>query len=284
MTVAGVKIVTDSAGDIAPELMQSKGIAVVPLTVHFGTESHRDWYDVRGKEFYDRLRAGGVLPSTSQPSPAAFEKAFKEASDDGSSVICITLSSGISGTYQSAVLAREMLPEASITVIDSLQASCGEGILALKAQEMAEAGATAKEISEYVVAMSRRVACRFSVDTLEYLAKNGRIGHAARFMGTLLNMKPILGLDKEGRVTAIERVRGAGKVIPALVEQALSFTKGQKAAVIAVAHADSPDAARELKDAVLRAYETGSVVESEIGAVIGSHVGPGTLALFVLPE
>lgn len=282
--MAGVKIVTDSAGDIAPELMQSKGIAVVPLTVNFGTESLRDWYDVRGEKFYDRLRVSGVLPSTSQPSPAAFEKTFKEASNDGSSVICITLSSGISGTYQSAVLARDMLPEAPITVIDSKQASCGEGILALKAQEMAEAGARAREISEYIVAMSRRVACQFSVDTLEYLAKNGRIGHAARFMGTLLNMKPILGLDKEGHVTAIERVRGAGKVIRTLIEQALSSSKSHRAAMVAVAHADSPDAARELKDEALKVFETRSVVESEIGAVIGSHVGPGTLALFVMPE
>ncbi|MGE5578800.1 MAG: DegV family protein [Bacillota bacterium] len=282
--MSGVKIITDSAGDFAPEFMQEKGITVVPLAVHFGTETFRDWYDIRGKQFYDRLRAGGVLPRTSQPSPAAFQKAFAEATADGSSVVCITLSSGVSGTYQSAVIARDMLPGKPITVIDSKQAACGEGLLALTAQEMAAAGATAEEIASRIVDALQKMVSVFSVDTLEYLAKNGRIGRAARFLGTLLNMKPILGLDKDGYVTAIERVRGSGKVIPALVEQALARAGSNKAAVLAVAHADCPDAARELKEAATSAFKVKRVFESELGPVIGSHVGPGTMALFVLPE
>jgi len=282
--VAGVKIVTDSAGDFPPELLQEKGITVVPLAVHFGTETFQDWYDIRGKQFYDRLRGGGVLPRTSQPSPAAFHKEFEKATADGSSVICITMSSALSGTHQSAVIARDMLPGKPITVIDSKLASCGEGMLSILAQEMAEAGETAEEITAKITAAAQKLVSVFSVDTLEYLAKNGRIGRAARFLGTLLNMKPILELDKDGYVSAIERVRGSGKVIPTLIEQALSRAGSNKAAALAVAHADCAEIAQELKKAALSAFQAQRVFEGEIGPVIGTHAGPGTMALFVLPE
>lgn len=280
----GVKIVTDSAQDFAPEFMEKLGITVVPLTVHFGNETFRDWYEIRGKKFYDRLRAGDALPRTSQPSPAAFQKAFQDLTSDGSSVVCITLSSGVSGTYQSAMIAKDMVPNRSITVIDSKQASSGQGVIGILAGEMAASGAPVEKIVQQVTAMSQKMQTLFSVDTLEYLAKNGRIGRAARFMGTLLNMKPILGLDKDGYVTALERVRGKGKIIPTLIELAEQKAGSRKAAVVAISHADCPDDARELKQEVLKVFTAKRVMESEIGAVIGSHVGPGTMALFVLPE
>ena len=282
--MSAVKIVTDSAQDFAPEVMQELGITVVPLTVHFGDESFRDWYEVRGKQFYDRLSKGAVLPRTSQPSPAAFQKAFEDLSADGSSVVCIVLSSGVSGTYQSAVIARNALPERDISVIDSKQASCGEGILAIVAQEMARAGKPAAEIVAAIESMAKKIVTLFSVDTLEYLTKNGRIGRAAQFMGTLLNMKPILGLDREGYVSAVERVRGKGKVIPRLIEVALERAGSREAAAVAICHANCPEDARQLKVAVSSAFKVERLFESEIGAVIGSHVGPGTMALFVLPK
>lgn len=280
----GVKIVTDSAQDFAPEFMEKLGITVVPLTVHFGNETFRDWYEIRGKKFYDRLRTGDALPRTSQPSPAAFQKAFQDLTSDGSCVVCITLSSGVSGTYQSAMIAKDMVPSRSITVIDSKQASSGQGVIAILAREMAASGAPVEKVVQQVTVMSKKMQTLFSVDTLEYLAKNGRIGRAARFMGTFLNMKPILGLDKDGYVTALERVRGKSKVIPTLIELAEQKAGSRKAAVVAISHADCPDDARELKQEVLKVFTAKRVVESEIGAVIGSHVGPGTMALFVLPE
>lgn len=282
--MSGVKIVTDSAGDFAPEFLEGKGITVVPLTVHFGTETFRDWYDLRGKQFYDRMRSSDILPRTSQPSPAAFQEAFSEGTADGSRVICITLSSGVSGTYQSALIAKNMLAGKPITVIDSKLASCGFGMLSLLAQEMASNGAGAEEIASEVTAKARKTVSVFSVDTLDYLAKNGRIGRAAHFMGTLLNMKPILGLDAEGYVTALERVRGSSKVIPTLVEQALERAGSNKAAALAVCHADCPDVGRELLKAATAAFDAKQVYESELGPIIGSHVGPGTVALFIQPE
>ncbi len=280
----GVKIVTDSAGDFSPEFMKQRGIQVIPLTVHFGAQTYRDWYEIRGRQFYDKLTSGGVLPRTSQPSPAAFQQAFEELSADGSAVVCVTLSSGVSGTYQSAAIAKDALPKRNITVVDTKQASCGEGILAIFAQEMAQAGDTPEKIATTIKALGQKMVTLFSVDTLEYLAKNGRIGRAAHFMGTLLNMKPVLGLDKEGYVAAVERVRGKGKVIPSLIELAQERAGSRKAAVVGISHANCPEDARALKEAIGSAFTVKRYLESEIGAVIGSHVGPGTMALFVLPE
>lgn len=278
----GIKVVTDSAQDFAPEYMERRGITVVPLTVHFGDESFTDGYELRGQAFYEKLASSGVLPRTSQPSPAAFQEVFEKLTADGSSVIAITLASALSGTYQSAVIARDALPDRKITVIDSKQASSGYGIMALSAADMASSGEEHDAVVEAVNRMVDSTVTLFSVDTLDYLAKNGRIGRAQHFLGTLLNMKPLLALDKDGYVTAVERVRGKGKVIPRLVELAVERAKPKGIGILAVCHAASPDEGRRLKEALLEKFEPDEVFESQIGAVIGSHAGPGTIALFAV--
>lgn len=279
-----VKIVTDSAQDFAPEFMEKRGISVVPLNVHFGEETFRDGYDLRGTGFYNKLVVEEVLPRTSQPSPAAFQAVFSDLTADGSSVVAITLSSGLSGTYQSAALAKEALPDRDITVIDSKQASCGYGLMALRAAEMAQAGEGVREIVGAVNKMIDTMVTLFTVDTLDYLAKNGRIGRAQHFLGTLLNMKPLLALDKEGYVAAVERVRGKSKVLPRMVELAQERAGTTQAQVLAVSHASCPGEAMRLKEALLAVFSADQVLESEIGAVIGSHTGPGTTALFLVPR
>jgi DegV family protein with EDD domain len=284
MAMPGIKVVTDSAQDFAPEFMEKRGIAVVPLTVHFGEESFKDGYELGGQAFYDKLTSSGILPRTSQPSPAAFQEVFEKLTADGSSVMAITLSSGVSGTYQSAVIARADLPGRDITVIDSKQASCGHGLMAIRASEMAHAGEPLEKIVAAVNKMIASMVTLFSVDTLDYLAKNGRIGRAQHFLGTLLKMKPILSLDKEGFVTAVERVRGKGKVIPRLVEVAEERAGTKRLQALAISHANCPDDARRLKEAVLQRFETDEVYESQIGPVIGSHAGPGTIAMFLMPK
>ena len=280
----GIKVVTDSAQDFAPEFLERHGISVVPLTVHFGEESFKDGFELRGRDFYEKLSASKVLPRTSQPSPAMFKEVFERLTEDGSSAVAITLSSALSGTYQSAVMAKDMLPGRNIVVIDSKQASCGYGMMALRAAEMAASGATLEAVVGEVNKMVASTITLFSVDTLDYLAKNGRIGRAQHFLGTVLNMKPILALDKEGYVTAIERVRGKSKVIPRLVELAVERASSRKVQMLAVSHADCPEEAVKLKGELLRNFQPAQVYESEIGAVIGSHAGPGTIALFIVPE
>lgn len=279
----GVKIVTDSAGDFAPEFMERYGITVVPLTVHFGEESFRDAYEIRGKAFYDKLTTSQYLARTSQPSPAAFEEVFRNLTGDGSAVVAVILSSGVSGTYQSAAIARDALADRKILVVDSKQASAGEGLMALAAAELAATGATAEDVAEAVARMGSQMVTLFSVDTLEYLAKNGRIGKAQHFMGTLLNMKPILGLDKEGTVSAVERVRGKGKVIPRLMELSVERLPSKNLSMAGISHAMCPEEAAKLKEAIMSTFQVSKFFESEIGAVIGTHVGPGTMAMFLVP-
>lgn len=278
-----VKIVTDSAQDFAPESLEKRGIRVVPLTVHFGEESFLDGFELRGRAFYDRLRLSPHHPSTSQPSPAAFREVFEEETRDGSAVVAITISSALSGTFQSAVIAKSDLLDRDISVFDSRQASGGYALLVFAAQEMAEAGKTASYIVSELERISSEIVTVFSVDTLEYLARNGRIGKAQHFLGSMLNMKPILGLDKEGAVCAVDRVRGRGKVIPRIIEL-VSERIGKGSQVdVALVHADAPEEFQKLKDALAASYKVRKCYESEIGAIIGVHTGPGTLAAFVVP-
>lgn len=278
-----VKIVTDSAQDFAPESLLTKGIRVVPLTVHFGEESFLDGFELRGKAFYDKLRQSPHHPSTSQPSPAAFQEVFEQETRDGSAVVAVTLSSALSGTFQSATIARADLPDRDISIVDSRQASGGEGLLALFAQEMAEAGETASYIVSELGRMSSQMVTIFSVDTLDYLARNGRIGKAQHLLGSMLHMKPILALDKEGAVSAVDRVRGRGKVIPRLIELISERIRKGSQVDMALVHADAPEEFQKLKDAVTTAFKVRKYYETEIGAVIGTHTGPGALAAFVVP-
>lgn len=279
-----VKIVTDSAQDFPPELLEARGISVVPLTVFFGEESFLDGYGIRGKAFYDKLRTSPHMPHTSQPSPEAFRAEFDKLSGDGSSVLAILLSQALSGTVQSALLAKDMLPDRKIEIVNSKLASCAYGVVAIEAARMAEEGAGLEEIAERVRQLCERVVTVFSVDTLDYLAKNGRIGRAQHFLGGLLNMKPILGLDKDGYVTAIERVRGKSKVIPKLIEILEERVSSRKAFVLSISNADAPSEARELKESLLARFRVERVYESEIGSIIGSHTGPGTICAQVIAE
>lgn len=278
-----VKIVTDTAQDFTPGFLMDKGISVVPLTVHFGDDSFLDGFELGGKAFYDKLRQSPHHPSTSQPSPAAFHEVFSRETEDGSAVVAITLSSGLSGTFQSAVIARAELPDRKIFLVDSKQASGGQGLLVLAAKRMADEGKSASYIVDAVSHMSSEIVTIFSVDTLDYLARNGRIGKAQHLLGSMLNMKPILGLDKDGVVAAVDRVRGKGKVIPRILELVSErIPKGSLVDAVFV-HADATEELSKLKKSVNEFYQVREGYETEIGAIIGAHTGPGTLATFVVP-
>ena len=280
--MATVKIVTDSAQDFEPSILEKMGITVVPLTVHFGEESYRDGYEIRGREFYEKLTSSAVIARTSQPSPWEFQQVFQQLTEDGSSVVTILLSSALSGTYQSAVMAKDALPDRQIAVIDSKSASGMYGMMAILAQEMAERGATFDEIVAAVNRMVEEGITVFSVDTLDYLARNGRIGKAQHLLGSMLNMKPILSLDDEGYVVAKERIRGRNKVIPRMVDIVLERL-GEQELYVCVSHANSSEEAAKLKEQAQDLLNIQRLFETEIGAIIGTHTGPGTLALLAIP-
>jgi DegV family protein with EDD domain len=226
------------------------------------------------------------MPTTSQPSPVEFVDVYKRiAEEDGPDVkiVSIHLSSALSGTYQSAVLARSMLEgEIDVTIIDSKSASYGIGALVVAAAEAANDGRSVDEIVRLVQKMRDNFYIFFLLDTLEYLRKGGRIGKASAVLGSLLNIKPILTIDSEGEVAAVDRVRGQKKAMARLVELLEEKLDGQSIR-LQIAHANHPEGAEELQTLIAERITVASVGYVTLGPVIGTHAGPGVLAAFAYP-
>ncbi len=274
-----VQIVTDSACDLPVEVLEQEGAGMVPLTVHFGDEQLKDAIEIKPIDFYPKLATSPHHPRTSQPSPADFVECYQRVAPAGESIVSIHLSARLSGTYQSAVLAKSMLPEVDVEVFDSRSASLGCGLMVLRAAAMAREGAGKEEILSELEALRGRMPMFFSVETLEYLRRNGRIGRAQHLLGTLLNMKPILTLDTEGVVEAVDRVRGRSKVVPRVLELMQEKVSAGSTINCAVMHGNVPDAAADFLEQVRQVYRVEYSSIQPLGAVIGTHVGPGTLGV-----
>ncbi|OXM85846.1 DegV family protein [Paenibacillus rigui] len=279
-----VRVVTDSTADIPVELQERLNIEIVPLKVHFGTETYSDGIDLSPQAFFAKLASFPSLPTTSQPSPVEFLDIYKKlAASSDAGIVSIHLSSGLSGTYQTAVLSSTMLEgKADLTVIDSKSASYGIGMLAVAAAEAAMAGKSKEEIVALVETMRREMRLYFLVDTLEYLQKGGRIGKAAALVGSLLNIKPILSITDQGEVYSVDKVRGHKKAMGRIVEMLQADFAG-KPIHVTVAHADTLSAADELSGLLKQHFEVKSMQYTTIGSVIGTHAGPGAVAAFVSP-
>ncbi len=277
--MAKVKIVIDSTADIPRNLAEEHGITVVPLNVHFGDKTYLDYVELTSSNFYDLLQKSPDHPRTSQPSPGDFAKVFGELTKDGSAVVAILVSEALSGTYQSAVMAKDMVPGRRIEVIDSRLASMGTTLAAVAAAKAARAGKSVEETVRLANDIVARMGVIFAVDTLEYLARNGRIGKAQALLGTLLSVKPLLTLEG-GVVAPLEKVRGEKKVIPRMVEiMGEKLEAARPPARVAVAHAACPERAEALRAAVQEAHRPEEIILGGLGAVVGTHVGPGTVAV-----
>lgn len=279
-----VRIVTDSTADIPESIRKQYGIEMVPLKVHFGSETFYDAVTIQPDEFYDKLIAASTMPTTSQPSPADFLELYgRIAGGNGEEIVSIHLSSAFSGTYQSAVLAQSMLEgKAEITVIDSKSACYGIGLLVVEAAKAAEAGKSREEIAALVGELRSKTRIYFLVHTLDYLQKGGRIGKAAALFGSLLNIKPILTIDDEGEVASVDKVRGSKKAMGRIVDM-LQEEFGDQKLALTVAHAKSPEAAEELAEQLRSRFRTEEIFFTDVGPVIGTHAGPGTVAVFARP-
>ncbi|HCW51767.1 MAG TPA: DegV family protein [Clostridiales bacterium] len=273
-----VKVVTDSTCDVPLPRLEELGVTVVPLTVHFGPEQYKDHVEMSPEQFFAHLTSSSHHPRTSQPSPGEFAEVYRRLSADGSSIISIHLSSELSGTYQSAVMGAQMVPEADVEVVDSRLASLAFGIAVVRAARLAKEGKAKEEILRVIRRQMASTHVFLSVDTLEYLRRNGRIGKAQYLLGTLLNFKPILTLE-DGVVAPYDRVRGRKKVIPRLVQAATERVPAGSEIGLAIAHGAVPDQAAELREAMGRTFRIHECHQGCIGAVIGTHVGPGTLAV-----
>jgi DegV family protein with EDD domain len=274
-----IKIVTDSTAYLPEEFVTKHDITVVPLYVHFGTEALKEGVELSNEVFYRRLKEAPELPSTSQPSPGEFHRVFAPLIDAGHEILVLTISSKLSGTWNSAMAAKEMLPDAPITVIDSLSTSVGLHLMIDAALEAAAAGATTQEIVEQIERIKQEMEIFFVVDTLEYLAKGGRIGNAQAFLGTMLKVKPILVLQ-EGAIEPLEKVRSKRKATARMLELVEEYIDGQgSAARLAITNALVPDEAELLGQELTRRLGCAQPLVGDLGPVVGTHTGPGCLGI-----
>lgn len=281
--MAKVQVITDSTADIPRDLVEELNISIVPLKVHLEGKSYLDGVDIQPQQFYEKLKAATELATTSQPSPIDFVEAYREAAKNGDTdILSIHLSSALSGTYQSALLAQSMVEdEFKVTVIDSKEASYAIGIMVVEAAKAAKAGKSLDECVAIAHEVRENIQLYFLVDTLEYLQKGGRIGKASSVVGSLLNIKPILSVSDEGEVIPVEKVRGKNKATARIFEK---LQAPQGARLGAVMYTDNREEGERWVEKLKESFELDEVVLTGIGAVIGTHVGPGAIAVVLVPN
>ena len=279
-----VAIVADTTAYLPADLIERHGIHLVSLYVNWEDASEREADMPNFDDFYRRLRGADRLPTTSQPSIGDFLAVYEPLVDQGLEVVSVHISGGISGTVESARQAKEQLAERKavdrVTVIDSERACGGLGLMALAGAKVAQAGGSLAEVVERVEVTRADLKMWFAVDTLEYLRRGGRIGAASAWLGSALKIKPILTLDKD--ITPIERVRTGAKAVRRLIDYAEQrHTDGADGWV--VQHIQAPEEAQRLIDATREIMGRDPVFVSEVGPVIGAHVGPGLLGVGGVP-
>lgn len=274
-----LKIVTDSLSDISGGLAEEFGISVVPVYVRFGDKVYRDRVEITTEEFYRRLARETVLPTTTQPTPNDFAEVYKKLAKETKEILVVTLSSKLSGTYQSAVHAKEMVGgDVRIEVIDSKTVVMGLGLIVISVAKAAQLGVTLDEAAAQVRGAMPRSHAIMSFDTLKYLAKGGRIGRAQRLLGSLLSVKPILTV-KDGEVAPVTRVRSRAAGIDYLYKFVVGFPKIEG---LAVEHATTPDEAAALVGRLGALYPKEQIIIANVSPVIGTYVGPHVLSVSVL--
>jgi DegV family protein with EDD domain len=279
LSAENTAVVLDSTADLPDPQGRHPNWRLVPLYVRFGDETFREYVDISPEEFYRRLRESPAPPKSSQPSPADFQAAFESLSQY-EHILCVVLSAKISGTYESARLAAEGMGEGRVKLIDSGVTSGGTVILVDAIQRRLEAGTDEAEIDALVERFKQERGLLFTVDTLEYLIRGGRIGKAAGFAGQLLSVKPILVLD-DGVVAPLKRIRGRGKAIAELASIFEAESEDEPGLHVGVGHAEAPEDADDLVQRVQAARPQASLdLLVTLGPVIGTHGGPGTLGLF----
>ena len=279
LTAQNTAVVLDSTADFPDARQHFPNWRVVPLYVTFGTESYKDGVELSAHDFYERLRAASETPTTSQPTPGDFKATYDELAGY-ERILVLTLASSLSGTHQSAVAAADD----RVRVIDSQSASVAITMLALAVQRRLDRGTTDEEIDALVERYLETHGLLFTVDTLEFLARGGRIGKAKAFAGQLMNVKPVLSIQ-DGEVVPLKRVRGNKKAFQEFVDALDSQTRDEPGLRIGIAHADAPERMRELEKMVRDRRPQASIeFETSLGAVIGAHAGPGTVGFFWFQE
>ncbi|HEX6865126.1 MAG TPA: DegV family protein, partial [Thermoanaerobaculia bacterium] len=277
-----VQIVTDSTADLPSDLVQAYGIAVVPLTVAFGKEVFRDRVDIQPGQFYKMLTTNKAHPKSSPPTQADFAERYRGWLAQGHEVVSLHISSKLSKTFEHASAAADEvdghLRGGALSVVDTGQVSAAMGMLVLFAARMAARNETAATIRERLLDMAPRIHTLFVVDTLEFLAKGGRIGKARALVGGLLGIKPILGMV-DGEVAPVDRVRGGRAAHPRILELLHKRVEKGRPVVAGISHANAPVWADRLRALVRDQFEVAELIQTEVGPVVGANVGPGVVGV-----
>ena len=281
------KIITDSCCDFTKEKYAELGLAVAPLMVNFRGESYPDRNDESLKDLYAGLRAGEVS-TTAAVNPEQWAEAMEPVLKANEDVLVLAFSSGLSTSYQSAEIAagdlREQYPDRTILVVDSLCASLGQGLLAYYACKKRDEGLGLQELYQWLLNNRLHLCHWFTVDDLMYLKRGGRINAATAIMGTMLSIKPVLHVDDEGHLVNVGKARGRRASIQAMTKKVGELAEGYDNSVMFISHGDCPEDAEYLRSLLESQYGVKEVYINYVGAVIGSHSGPGTLALFFMGE
>jgi hypothetical protein len=280
-----VAIVTDSSADLADSVLDRHHIAIVPLQVVFGNQTFRDRVELRPEEFYRRLRTARDLPTTSQPTPAEFVRVLRDARSEADEVVGVLLSGSLSGTYASAQVAVRAAGISGVHLVDSRSASLGVGMLALRGAELAESGWPAAEIATELERVRGQAGMLLTVDRYDNLLRSGRVSRGKAWIAGMLDVKPILSLDSEGRVVPVDRVRGQEQLVPrvlALLEKRL--TPRPRVVRFGVAHTEAPEMAERVRTALVAAYRPRDCFVTLATGVLGTHVGEGAWAIFYQVE
>jgi DegV family protein with EDD domain len=276
--MAGVSIITDSSGYLPDEYVKKYGIIVLPLILLWEGKSYLDGVDISAKDFYIRLKSAHTLPTTSQVPINDFVVAIQKELDKGKSVIVLPISKGISATYQSAMAAKQQLNNPKVEVIDTNLVSMALSFQVLAVARAVEAGASLAECKKVAEKAYEHIGVYFTVDTLKYLHKGGRIGGAKRFLGAALSIKPILQI-REGKIEAAGSAITRKKAIEEMVQMVKNAIGDQKPVRISVFHALEADYAQDLQTRLNKELNVVEGILSEVSPAIGAHVGPGTISI-----
>lgn len=277
-----IRIVTDSTADISPETAEALGITIVPLTVFFDDETYRDNIDLDNATFYKKLQSSKTLPRTSQPAPALFQEAYTRLIQEGADgILSIHVAAVLSGTYQSACTGWNSLPEDQRTVpfvaIDSKTISAGIFVTLKKLVEMAEQGSSLEELKAYAEDRFSRTHILALLDTLEFVKRGGRIGSAKALLGNMLSVKPIITLSPEGAVIPVEQPRTRNKAFARAAQLTKDYGELEE---LVIAESDAEIGTQLVQ--VLKTVYPGDIAQYKLGAVLGTHTGPGTVGIIAV--
>lgn len=279
--MAKVAVVTDSTAYIPEDLMAGYSLYSIPLQVIWGENTYRDGIDITPLEFYSRLETAKVMPTTSQPSPAAFQQVYDSLLEQGFDVVSIHISAKLSGTLDSAYQARQLMNTDRVTIVDSKSTGMGLGFQALEVARAAKNGANFKECTDLARKAVATTGIYFAVSTLEFLRRGGRIGGASAFLGTALGIKPVLEL-RDGQIEAVEKIRTMTKAIDRTIEMMSRQVDHRRPLRISALHANAPAEAENILKKACACFPPSEIAEAfsaPVSPVIGTHTGPGTVGL-----